>query len=135
LIPDSPYGRLERMSRDGSSLQTIATGFVRPTGAAVEPAGTIVVADEFGNAVYRVHKDGSHTRLASIFQPDDVVIGSDGSIYTNSLGGEIARIDPSTGKLTQLASGLNLPHGLWVFGNRLFIAEAGRNRILELFLQ
>jgi sugar lactone lactonase YvrE len=135
LIPDSPYGRLLRMSRDGSSLQTIATGFVRPTGAAVEPAGTIVVADEFGNAVYRVHKDGSHTLLATIFQPDDVVVGSDGSIYINSLGGEIARIDPSTGKLTQLASGLILPHGLWVFGNRLFIAEAGRNRILELFLQ
>jgi len=135
LIPDSPNGRLLRMSRDGSSLQTIATGFVRPAGAAVESTGTILVADEFGNAVYRLHKDGSRTRLASIFQPDDVVVSSDGSIYTNSLGGEIARIDSSTGKLTQLASGLNLPHGLWVFGNRLFIAEAGRNRILELFLQ
>jgi sugar lactone lactonase YvrE len=134
LIPDSPYGRLLRMNRDGSSLQTIASGFVRPTGAAVEPDGTIIVAEEFGNVVDKVNKDGSHTRLATIFQPDDVVVGSDGSIYANSLGGEIARIDPTSGKLTSLTSGLNLPHGLGILGNELYIAEAGRNRILELSL-
>ena len=61
-----------------------------------------------------------------------MVVGSDGSIYVNSLGGEIARINPTSGKLTVLTSGLNLPHGLGVLGNQLFIAEAGRDRILEL---
>ncbi len=92
------------------------------------------MAEEFGNVVDKVNKDGSHTRLATIFQPDDVVVGADGSIYVNSLGGEIARIDPASGKLTSLTSGLNLPHGLGVLGNELYIAEAGRNRILELSL-
>ena len=133
LIPDSPNGRLLRMSRDGSSLQTIASGFVRPTGVAVEASGSLLVADEFGNAVYRLSKSGRRTRLASIYQPDDVVVGHDGSIYTNSLKGTIYRIDPVTNRLTVLTSGLKLPHGLAVAPDgTLVLAEAGRNRILRL---
>lgn len=133
LIPDSPNGRLLRMSRDGTKLQTIATGFVRPTGAAVERNGTIVVVDEFGNAVYRLNKNGSRTRIARIYQPDDVVIGQDGGIYVNNLGGNVSRIDPVTLKLTVLASGLKLPHGIGIDpqGN-VVVAEAGRNRIFRL---
>jgi sugar lactone lactonase YvrE len=135
LVPDSPNGRLLRLSRDGSKLQTIAGGFVRPTGAAVEPGGSIVVADEFGNAVYRLSANGDRTLLAHIFQPDDVVVGADGTIYANSLKGEIVSIDPASGRVRVLASGLKLPHGLAVdpTGN-LVIAEAGRNRILRLAL-
>ncbi len=133
LIPDSPNGRLLRMSRDGGRLQTIASGFVRPTGAAVEPGGTIVVADEFGNAVYRLNKSGGRTLLAHIYQPDDVVVDASGSIYVNSLGGDIVRIDPTGGQVHVLTSGLKLPHGLGIDpqGN-LIIAEAGRNRIIRL---
>jgi sugar lactone lactonase YvrE len=135
LVPDSPNGRLLRMSRDGSSLLTIASGFVRPTGAAMEPSGSIVVADEFGNTVYRLSPSGRRTVLARMFQPDDVVVGKDGSIYVNSLGGTIVRIDPASGKVTVLASGLKLPHGLGVAPDgSLVIAEAGRNRISRLAL-
>ena len=133
LIADSPNGRLLRMSRDGTSLKTIATGFVRPTDAEVEADGNIVLVDEFGNAVYRLHADGSRTKLASIYQPDDVVIAEDGSIYVNSLGGDIARIDPATSKMQVLLSGLKLPHGLGIDAEgRLVIIETGRNRIFRL---
>lgn len=133
LVADSPNGRLLRMSRDGTSLTTVATGFVRPTGAAVEPGGSIVVVDEFGNAVYRLQSNGSRTKLAAIYQPDDVIISPDGSIYVNSLGGDIVRIDPVTGQTRVLTSGLKLPHGLGIDSSgRLVIAEAGRNRIFRL---
>lgn len=135
LIPDSPNGRLLRMSRDGSKLSTIATGFVRPTGVAVEPGGSLVVADEFGNAVYRLSVSGRRTRIASIYQPDDVVVGRDGSIYVNSLGGTISRIDPSTGRVSVLASGLKLPHGIGIDPQGdVIVAEAGRNRILRILV-
>ncbi|MFL5731960.1 MAG: NHL repeat-containing protein [Chloroflexia bacterium] len=135
LVPDSPNGRLLRMSRDGTTLRNIATGFVRPTGAAVEASGSIVVADEFGNAVYRLSTTGRRTVLARVYQPDDVVVGRDGSIYANSLNGNIWRIDPAGGRARVLASGLKLPHGLGVApdGN-LVIAEAGRNTIYKLTL-
>lgn len=133
LVPDSPNGRLLRLSRDGKSLQVIATGFVRPTGAAVEPNGNILVADELGNAIYRLTKDGKRAQLAHIFQPDDVIVGPGGTIYTNSLGGDIMRIDPATGNMQVLTSGLKLPHGLGIDANGdLIVAEAGRNRILRL---
>lgn len=133
LIPDSPNGRLLRMSRDGSRLQTIASGFVRPTGAAVEKNGNILVADEFGNAVYRLYKNGRRTVIARIYQPDDVVVGPDGSIYANGLRGDINRIDPVTLKMTVIASGFKLPHGIGIDpqGN-IVIAEAGRNRVFRL---
>jgi sugar lactone lactonase YvrE len=133
LIADSPNGRLLRMSRDGNSLKTIATGFVRPTDAEMEADGNIVLVDEFGNAVYRLHADGSRTKLAGIYQPDDVVIAPDGSIYVNSLGGDIARIDPVTSKVHVLLSGLKLPHGLGIDAKgRLVIIETGSNRIFRL---
>src|SRR5678810_210139 len=83
LVPDSPHGTLLRMSRDGSKLTTIATGFVRPTGAAVEASGAILVADEFGNVVYRLSKSGKRTAVAHVYQPDDVVVGPSGTIYVN----------------------------------------------------
>lgn len=133
LIPDSPNGRLLRMSRDGTKLTTIANGFVRPTGAAVEPGGTIVVADEFGNAVYRLNANGTKTRLASMYQPDDVIVGPDGTIYANGLGGDIVAINPATKEKRVIVSGLKLPHGLGMDSQgRLVIAEAGRNRIFRV---
>lgn len=132
LVPDSPHGSLLRMSRDGSKLTTIATGFVRPTGAAVEAGGTILVADEFGNAVYRLSKSGRRTVVARIYQPDDVVVGPSGTIYANSLNGNIWAINPTTGAKRIIMSGLKLPHGLGVDKTGLVIAEAGRNRILRL---
>lgn len=135
LVPDSPNGTLLRLSRDGSKLQTIASGFVRPTGAAMEANGSILVADEFGNALYRLSTNGKRTVLARMYQPDDVVVGQDGSIYVNGLDGNIYRVDPTNGRLQVLASGLNLPHGLGVgLDFNPIIAEAGRNRILKLVL-
>lgn len=132
LVPDSAYGRLYRMSRDGSNLTLIASGFVRPTGAAVEPGGSIVVADEFGNAVYRL-QNGKKTWLAYVYQPDDVVVGKDGSIYTNSLLGTIWRIDPVTLKKTAITSGLGLAHGVGIGpGGNIIVASATYNRLYKL---
>ncbi len=136
IVPDSPNGRILRVSRDGSKLQVIATGFVRPAGAAVEPGGSILVADEFGNQVYRLKPNGSRVSLAKMYQPDDVVVGTDGNIYANTLGGNIVRIDPATGRTQALISGLKLPHGLAVdLQGNLIIAEAGRNRIMRLVVR
>ena len=132
LVPDSPHGTLLRMSRDGSKLTTIATGFVRPTGAAVEANGSILVADEFGNVVYRLSKTGKRTFVAHIYQPDDVIVGPSGTIYANSLNGNIWAINPNTLVRHIVLSGLKLPHGLAVDKSGLVIVDAGHNRILRL---
>ncbi|HET7077513.1 MAG TPA: hypothetical protein VFM49_08680 [Chloroflexia bacterium] len=133
LVPDSPNNRLLALSLDGSALRVIARGFQRPTGAAILPGGDILVAAEFGNAIYRVTPAGKSTRIATMYQPDDVVVDAQGMAYVNSLGGAIYKVDPNTGTRTTLLAGLKLPHGLDVDpqGN-LVIAEAGRNRIFRL---
>jgi sugar lactone lactonase YvrE len=132
-VPDSPNNRLLALSLDGQTLRVIARGFQRPTGAAILPGGDILVAAEFGNAIYRVTPAGKSTRIATMYQPDDVVVDAQGMAYVNSLGGAIYKVDPNTGKRTTLLTGLKLPHGLDVDpqGN-LVIAEAGRNRIFRL---
>ncbi|HUS15193.1 MAG TPA: hypothetical protein VM536_09275 [Chloroflexia bacterium] len=133
LIPDSPNGRLLSMPPDGSTLRVLARGFVRPTGAAVLPDGDILVADEFGNALDRVTREGKVTRIATVYQPDDVVVDATGISYVNCLDGRIYRIDPQTGARRVLLSGLKLPHGLALSPDgTLVIAEATRNRIFRL---
>jgi sugar lactone lactonase YvrE len=133
LVPDSPNNRMLAMSLDGAALRVIARGFQRPTGAARLPGGDILVAAEFGNALYRVTQAGKSTRIATMYQPDDVVVDAQGMAYVNSLGGAIYKVDPNTGTRTTLLTGLKLPHGLDVDPQgRLVIAEAGRNRIFRL---
>ena len=132
LIPDSPNGRLLSMRPDGGDLQVVATGFVRPTGAAVLADGTYLVADEFGNTLYRL-VNGRKAAVTTMYQPDDVVVDRQGIAYVNALGGSIYRVDPATGRRTTLLADLKLAHGLDVDpqGN-LVVAEATRNRIFRL---
>jgi sugar lactone lactonase YvrE len=133
LVPDSPNGRLLALDPDGSHLQVLATGFVRPTGVALLPDGDWLVADEFGNALIRVTPDGRKRRLVGLYQPDDVVVDADGMAYANGLNGIIYRVDPATGAATRLLTGLILPHGLGLDSQgRVVVAEAGRNRLFRI---
>ncbi|MGB8647447.1 MAG: NHL repeat-containing protein [Anaerolineae bacterium] len=138
LVPDSPNGAILRVS-SAKTVTRLAGGLVRPTGLALASDGSLVVADEFGNAVVRVRLDARPTTevIARLSEPDDVVIGADGAIYVNSLTeSTIHRIDPATGRDEVLYRGLKTPQGI-VFdqdGN-LVIAEAGSHRLVKLLLR
>ncbi len=133
LVPDSPNGRLLTLSRDGLRLNIIATGFDRPAGAGILPNGDLLVVDEFGNKVYRVTRAGQKTVIATMFQPDDVVVDGAGFAYVNALDGTIYRLDPRTGALKSLITGLKAAHGLAVDPQgRIVIAETDRNIIFSI---
>jgi len=133
LVPDSPNGRLLAVSADGATQRVLASGFRRPTGVVRLPDGDLLVADEFGNALDRVTPAGHSSTVATLYQPDDVVLGLDGMAYVNTLDGKIYRIDPHSGAKTVLISGLRLPHGIGIDPQgRVVVAEATRNRIFRL---
>ncbi len=141
LIPDSPTGRLLRLSADGQKLTEIASGFRRPTGLALAADGTLYICDEYGQFIKRIALNGTgqaRTKaqlVAYVPSPDDILLAPDGTLIVNSLYGTIWQIDPPTGKLTSLVTGLSAPHGIaWDINGDLIIADATLNRLYRLAL-
>jgi sugar lactone lactonase YvrE len=138
VVPDSPNGSLLRVNADGTNVHVIARGMLRPTGADVEPDGSILIADENGNAIRRLPANGSAAQLvARVPIPDDVIVDAGGNIYANTLGdGAIHHIDARTGKDQIIWRGLSNPQGL-IFdadGN-LIVADPGNHRIVKLIIK
>ncbi len=138
IVPDSPNNTLLRVSADGKQVQTLARGLVRPTGAAVEPDGSILGVDENGGDVRRVPANGGPAQvIARMPVPDDVVMDAAGNIYVNTLNeGAIHRIDARTGKDQIFWRGLSDPQGIILDADgNLIIAEQGNHRLVKLQLR
>ncbi len=138
LVPDSPNGTLLRVSADGKLTATIASGFARPTDAAVEANGSILVVDENGGAVLRIGSGGASSPqvIDRLPVPDDVVVGPDAAIYVNTINeGAVHRIDPASGKDEIIVRNLSNPQGIALdAAGNLVIADAGRHRLVRLIL-
>ena len=116
IIPDSPTGEVYRLSLDGKNLTLLASGIVRPVGAAVDTKGNIYVTDECGNALWRITPGGKKTHIGGFGMLDDVSIDNNDMIFVTDLDPTIhalIRFNPVTGTRTTLASkGYIEPQGL-----------------------
>ncbi len=136
IVPDSPNGRVLRVSADAKSIRVIAAGLVRPTGAQVERDGSVIVADEYGNAVVRVRADGGIETLGKFATPDDVVADAAGNLFVASLGDNSIRMVEARGGAIQLIAAMRDPQGIVVdAAGDLVVAEAGLNRIVRLVIR
>ena len=136
IVPDSPSGDVYRMSLDGKTLTLLASGIVRPVGAAVDAQGNIYVADECGGAVWRIEPGGKTTRLEGFGMPDDVAFDQHGNLLVIDLEPSIhalIRVNLVTGKRETLASqGFIEPQGLVVDEHdNLFVSDDYANIIVE----
>jgi streptogramin lyase len=136
IVPDSPTGKVYRLSLDGKKLTFITSGIVRPVGAVVDAQGTIYVADECGGAVVRITPDGRSTRITGFGKPDDVAFDHHGNLLLIDLLPSIhalIRVRQSTGKHEILASkGFIEPQGLVVDGNdNIYVSDDYANEIVE----
>ncbi len=86
IVPDSPNGNVLEVSPDGQTVRQLASGLARPTGAWLEPSNNLLIADENGNAVYRLHRDGLLEKIGNFSVPDDVVADASGNIFVATLG-------------------------------------------------
>jgi sugar lactone lactonase YvrE len=134
IVPDSPNGTVLRVGLDDNHVQMIGRGFVRPVAAWVEPAGSILVADGFGDRLQRLHVNGTVETLARLPQPDDVIEDRAGHIYVTTLSdGAVHEIDKSTRADRVLVRGLLLPQGLALDAKGgLLVTDPGHHRIVRI---
>lgn len=136
IVPDSPTGEVYRMSLDGKTLTLLASGIVRPVGAAVDAHGTIYVADECGGALWRIAPSGQKERIGGFGMLDDVVLDTHGNVLVTDLLPSIhalIRMNIASGKRETLASaGFIEPQGLLIDGrDNIFISDDYANSIVE----
>lgn len=133
IIPDSPNGRVLRVDANGRNERVLARGLVRPTGADVAPDGTVLVADETGDQVYRIRPDGRKESLGHFAMPDDVVADADGNVFVASLADNSVRVLDARTHATRLLATIQGPQGIVVEpdGN-LIVSEPPRHRLLRL---
>jgi sugar lactone lactonase YvrE len=134
IVPDSPNGTVLEVSLDGKTVRQLASGLVRPTGAWVEPGGNLLIADEYGNAVFRLHQDGALEKVADFSIPDDVIAEASGNIFVVTLGDDAVHVLTANQDVI-LVSGLNNPQGI-IFdadGN-LIVSDSGTRRLLKVLI-
>ncbi len=135
IVPDSPNGTVLEVSSDGKTVRQLASGLVRPTGAWAEPDGNLLLADEYGNAVFRLRPDGTLTKVANFPTPDDVIEDANGNIFVATLGDNAIHVLTAKQDMI-LVSSLNQPQGL-IFdaGGNLIVTDSGNHRLLKVLIR
>ena len=127
IVPDSPNGVVWRVSADGKTATQIASGMVRPVGAAVDSNGRIFVADE-GGALWVLAP--TKVRFATLPTPDDVLVGRAGHIFVNTLADNAIHELDSQGHQVGVISGIQQPQGIALdFADNLYYTEFNTGRI------
>jgi len=135
IVPDSPNGVVWRVTADGKTATEIATGMVRPVGAAVDASGRIFVADE-GGALWVLNP--TRVRFATLPTPDDVLVGRAGHIFVNTLGDNAIHELDAQGHQVSVITGIQQPQGIALdYADNLYYTEfnAGRiDRVVRTFV-
>ena len=136
IVPDSPNGTVLAVSADGMSVRQLASGLARPTGAWPEADGSLLIADENGNKVVRLHPDGALEQVASLSVPDDVAVDSNGNIFVAAIGdNSIHVITTQDNQDIVLVNGLIDPQGI-IFdadGN-LIVTDSGNHQLIKILI-
>jgi hypothetical protein len=132
IVPDSPHGVIDWVDPASGHVTRQLGGFVRPTGVWPNPDGSLLVADEFGNAAYTIAPDGSRSTLVrNLPIVDDIAQDSQGAVFVvtpAASGGRLAQL--VNGSAQDLASRLGAPQGLAVDGaDNLYFTEEDAGRV------
>ncbi|HEX8990436.1 MAG TPA: hypothetical protein VF784_02050 [Anaerolineales bacterium] len=136
IVPDSPNGTVLDVSLDGNTVRRLASGLVRPTGAWVEADGNILLADEYGNAVVRLHPDGTLEKVVELSIPDDVIADTSGNIFAITLGdGAVHMIPAGQSRDVVLVGGLSSPQGMiFDLDGNLIVTDPGHHELIKVVI-
>ena len=132
VVPDSPRGVIDWVDPGSGRITRQIAGFVRPTGVWATADGSLLVADEYGNAAYRIGLDGSRSVLVrGLPNVDDIAQDSMGFVFVvtpSASGGRLAQLQD--GRANDLASQLAAPQGIVVDGaDNLYFSEENAGRV------
>ncbi|AJZ84502.1 MULTISPECIES: NHL repeat-containing protein [Streptomyces] len=113
---------------DGST-RVRATGLDQPTGIAVAPDGSLVVAETGAGRILRIDDTDTVSVLAEgLDHPLDVAFDREGRCYvSDDRRGAVLRLED--GVAVVVADGLGAPQGLVVRGDELFTVEVAHRRL------
>jgi hypothetical protein len=132
VVPDSPHGVVDWVDPATGHVTRQVGGFDRPTGAWPASDGSLLVADEYGNAAVRVAPDGGRSYLVrGLPIVDDIAQDSQGSIFVATpvvTGGRLSQL--AGGAATDVVSHLAAPQGIAVDGaDNLYVSEEDAGRV------
>ncbi|HKV31073.1 MAG TPA: hypothetical protein VJT14_08665 [Candidatus Dormibacteraeota bacterium] len=127
IVPDSPNGVVWRVTADGKTATQIASGMVRPVGAALDATGRIFVADE-GGTLWVL--DPARRPFATLPTPDDVLVARGGDIFVNTLGDNAIHELDAQGHQVSVITGIQQPQGIALdSADNLYYTEFNTGRI------
>jgi streptogramin lyase len=131
FVPDSARGRLYVLHLSSRKLTLVASGMNRPV-AAIPWRKSVVVADEYDNAIWRI-RGHTRTHMARVPVPDDLTVISDHLIST-SLVGEVWEVAPHLRLLSHAFPPTSSdPQGMVADGpDSVILAVQSRNTIYRL---
>lgn len=132
FVPDSARGRLYVLNLRSRKLTLIASGMNRPV-AAIPWRNSVVVADEYADAIWRIRPNGTRTHMATVPVPDDLAVISN-HLIASGLVGQIWEVAPHLKLLSRAFSPTTSdPQGMVADGpDSVLLAVESRNAIYRL---
>jgi streptogramin lyase len=129
-VPDSARGRLYVLHLSSGKLALVASGMNRPV-AAIPWGRSVVVADEYANAIWRIRRTRTH--MATVPVPDDLAVISN-HLIAAGLVGEVWEVAPHLRLLSRAFSPTTSdPQGIVADGpDSVLLAVQSRNAIYRL---
>ena len=117
-----------------SSGSTIGSGFVTPTGVAVNAAGDVYVADTGNNAIKEVLPSGTILTIGSGFDfPEGVAVDASGDVFVADTSANAVKEVLPSGTILTIGSGFSNPVALAVDASGdVFVADAGNSAVKEV---
>ena len=100
VICESFAGNVRLLAPDGS-LRMLATGLGNPSAAVEAPAG-LYVTEFSADRVSLITRSEAVRSIATVSSPGPIAVDRAGKLLVGQIGGRVSRIDPATGRVTQI---------------------------------